>query len=100
MGLDEHTGIIFDFAERKYFVKGMSSVTLLQGCNPEIFPAGTEFSIAELSEYRKPETLDAGISGRAWEMVKNAYPASNLECAAAEVIRMVEKRREARFKQD
>jgi hypothetical protein len=100
MGLDEHTGIIFDFTKRKCFVKGVSSVTLLQGCNPEIFPAGTEFSFDELGKFRKPETLQTGISKRAWKMIKNALPASNLDYAPADVIRMAEKRQEARQKQD
>lgn len=100
MGLDEYTGIIIDFAEKKCFVTGMSSVTLLRECNPEIFPAGAEFSFAELGEFHTPETLETGISRNAWEMVRKSSPSSFFECTSTEVIRLVEKRQEARSKQD
>ncbi len=100
MGLDEHTGIIIDFAEKKCFVTGVSSVTLLRECNPEIFPAGAEFSFAELGEFHTPETLETGISRNAWEMVRKSPQNSFFERASIEVIGLVEKRQEARSKQD
>ena len=54
VGLDEHTGIIIDFAAGKCTVSGVSSVTLLRACNPEIFPAGAEFPISEMGDFHWP----------------------------------------------
>jgi hypothetical protein len=100
LGLDEHTGIIIDFAVRKCFVSGVSSVTLLRACNPEIFPAGAAFPIRELGEFRMPENPGAGISARAWEMVKYAAQVKDFEEVPAEVDKLVEKREQARLHQE
>ena len=62
LGLDEHTGIIIDFASGKCTVNGVSSVTLLRACNPEIFSAGAEFPISELGVVIWPENPATGIS--------------------------------------
>ena len=100
MGLDERTGIIIDFSEKKCFVRGVSSVTLLRACNPVIFPAGADFSFGELGEFRSPETLETGISRRIWEMVRNSLQTPIPENTPTEVIKLVEKRQEARLNQD
>jgi hypothetical protein len=100
VGLDENTAIIIDFAAGKCTVNGVSSVTLLRASNPEIFPAGAEFPIAELGDFRCPEDPEAGISAGAWDMVNNAAKAMNSEEAPAEVVRLAEKRQQARFHQE
>jgi hypothetical protein len=99
VGLDEHTGIIIDFAAGKCTVSGVSSVTLLRACNPEIFPAGADFPVTELGQFRWPVNPETGISTRAWEMVKNAAQEPGLE-APAEVLRLAEERQRARDRQD
>jgi hypothetical protein len=100
VGLDEHTGIIIDFAAGKCTVNGVSSVTLLRASNPEIFPAGAEFPITELGDFRWPVNPKIGISGRAWDMFKNAAEITDSEDVPTEVVRLVEKRRQARYHQE
>ncbi len=57
LGLDEHTGIIFDFQTGESQVLGVSSVSLVRECDPEIYAAGTTFPLSELGEIRIPEPL-------------------------------------------
>jgi hypothetical protein len=100
IGLDEYTGIIIDFAAGKCSVNGVSSVTLFRVCNPEIFPAGAEFPITELGEFRMPENPEIGISGRAWELVLSSGMAAVPENAPLEVSKLAERRIHARLHQD
>jgi hypothetical protein len=100
LGLDEHTGIVIDLARGLCTVSGVSSVTLLRACNPEIFPAGAEFPISELGNFRLPESSDDGISIRAQEFIKNSELAVEMDEAPAEVVHLAEARQQARFRQD
>ena len=100
VGLDEHTGIIIDFTSGLCTVSGVSSVTLLRTCKPEIFPAGAEFPISELGDLSWPEDPESGISAKAWEMVKNAELAADLGETPAEVAHLAEARQQARLRRD
>ena len=100
VGVDEHTGLIIDLAAGKCTVSGVSSVTLLRECNPEIFPAGAEFPISELGEIGWPEGPETGISAEAREMVRNAAQAAGSEEPPAEVVRLAKARQQARLRED
>ncbi len=100
VGLDEHTGLIIDLVAGKCTVHGVSSVTLLRECNPEIFPAGAEFSLAELGAIHWPEKLKAGISAEAWGMVENASSDEDLKAVPPEVLSLIEQRQGARDQKD
>ena len=100
VGLDEHTGIIIDFATGKCTVSGVSSVTLIRASHPEIIPSGAEFSISKLGPFTWPEDSKAGISDRAWEMVKSAEQVERPEEMPAELVYLVEERQQARLRQD
>ena len=100
VGLDEHTGIIIDFVTGICTVSGVSSVTLLRECNPEIFPAGAEIPLSELGEFRLPENPETGISVKAWNMVKSANEVERTEDAPAEVVHLAEARQRARLCKD
>ena len=100
VGLDEHTGLVIDFETRKCKVHGISSVTLLRECNPEIHPAGKAFPVEELGEVRCPKLLEAGILAAAWEMGQNAEQVQDQDEAPAEVARLAEDRNQARFRKD
>ena len=54
LGLDEHTGIIMDFASGKCEVSGVSSVSLVSDCDPVMHPAGTKFPLSEVGEIKVP----------------------------------------------
>ncbi len=102
LGLDEHTGIIFDFQKRECLVMGVSSVSLVRTCNPDIFPAGSTIPLDEIGRFREPTPLESGIAAEAWEMVKNApSPASVIEAVAPpEVEALAQSRQAARARKD
>jgi hypothetical protein len=72
LGLDEHTGIVIDFTAGNCTVSGVSSVTLLRQCNPEIYPAGSVFPVSELGQVHCPEHPGEGIPAAVWTMVEKA----------------------------
>ena len=74
IGLDEHTGLILDFETGLCEVNGVSSVSLVRETDPEIYPAGSKFSLSELGNVTLPDPLHKYISTEAWELVLNAPP--------------------------
>lgn len=102
LGLDEHTGIIFNLANGKCSVSGVGSVTLVRARNSEIIMAGTEFGITELGEFHWPAETRAGISNEAWNLVKNAEQADHMQDMdiPTEISRLAEARLQARNCQD
>lgn len=100
VGLDEHTGLVIDFEAGKCTVHGISSVTLLRECNPEIIPAGKVFPVEELGEVRWPRIHEEGIPAVAWEMVQHDVQVQDQEEAPAEVARLAEDRNRARLRKD
>jgi len=95
LGLDEHTGIIMDFAGGNCEVSGVSSVSLVSDCDPVMHPAGTKFPLSEIGEIKIPNPIDEGISAQAWEMVINA-PALEDDKPSDEVVDLAEQRLAAR----
>ena len=95
LGLDEHTGIIFDFQTGDCQVLGVSSVSLVRECDPEIYAAGASFPLSELGEFRIPELMDAGIPAEVWEMVTAANELED-DTPPEEVQALAEKRQKAR----
>ena len=95
VGLDEHTGLIMDFETGLCEVSGVSSVSLVRECDPEMFPSGSKFPLSELGEFRIPEPLDKGIPAHVWEMCLNAPPLDN-DQPSEDVIILVKKRAAAR----
>jgi hypothetical protein len=94
IGLDEHTGIILDFEKGLCEVSGVSSVSLVRECDPEMYPSGSTFALKELGDFQIPDPLEKNISPEAWDMVCNAPPLE--ESPSDEVIALAEKRLEAR----
>jgi len=99
IGLDEHTGLVLDFETGQCEVSGVSSVSLVRECNPEIYPAGAKFDMKELGVFQQPEPLQKGISAEAWEMALNAPPLG-AEGPPAEVLALAELRVLARARKD
>ena len=95
LGLDEHTGLIIDFQTSECQVLGVSSVSLVRECNPEIYAAGVSFPLSELGEIRIPEPLEADLPAEVWGM---ATKANALEDASLpeEVLELVGQRQKAR----
>jgi cyanophycinase-like exopeptidase len=95
LGLDEHTGIIFDFQTGECQVLGVSSVSLVRVCDPEIYAAGASFPLDVLGEVRIPESLDTGIPAEVWEMVTVANKPQD-DTPSDKVLALIEQRQKAR----
>ena len=74
IGLDEHTGFIVDFETGLCEVSGVSSVSLVRECDPEMYPSGSKFPVSELGAIQIPSPLDENIPAAVWDMVLNAPP--------------------------
>lgn len=94
LGLDEHTGIILDFESRTCEVSGVSSISLVRECIPEMHPAGSVFDLTELGEVQFPNPIEKNIPARVWDMVCNAPPLE--ETPSEQVLALAEKRQQAR----
>jgi hypothetical protein len=94
VGLDEHTGIMLDFEKGLCEVSGVSSVSLVRECNPEMYASGSTFDMTELGALRMPSPIEKDIPADVWDMVCNPPP---LEVAPSdEVVALAEKRLTAR----
>jgi hypothetical protein len=95
-GMDEHTGVILDFEKQICEVSGVSSISLVQDCNPEpeMHPSGSSFDLKKLGEMQIPNPLEKNISPAAWEMVCNPPPLE--EYPPEDVLALAEKRQQAR----
>jgi cyanophycinase-like exopeptidase len=99
LGLDEHTGLIIDFQAGECQVHGVSSVSIVRECDPEIYATGAAFPLTELGELRLPAPVEAGIPEEVWEMVQAANESDN-ESPSDEVLALVEQRKKARDEKD
>jgi len=102
LGLDEHTGIIMDFASRKCQVVGVSSVSLVRECDPMIHPSGVTFPLTDIGPLLPPQDLSLGIDPVAWEMAVGAAQPTNPtdESVPPEVTALAEARQAARARKD
>ena len=95
LGLDEHTGIIMDFETGTCEVSGVSSVSIVRECDPEIYPSGSKFELKEIGDFKIPDPIESDIPSRAWDMVVNAPPLEDTT-PSDEVVSLAEKRLTAR----
>jgi cyanophycinase-like exopeptidase len=91
VGLDEHTGLIIDFESGLCEVSGVSSVSLVRACDPEMFASGSKFPLNELGDFRIPEPIEEDIPAHVWEMCVNAPPLED-DQPSEQVIALVEQR--------
>ena len=95
VGLDEHTGLIMDFQTGECQVLGVSSVSLVRECDPEIYAAGASFPLSGLGEIRLPQPLEAGIPAEVWDLVTAANETEE-DKPSDEVKALAEQRQKAR----
>jgi hypothetical protein len=98
LGLDEHTGIIIDFQTSECQVLGVSSVSLVRECDPEIYATGSMVPLDGLGQVRVPEPIEVGIPAEVWEMVTTASESKDdiPDTPPEEVQALVEQRQKAR----
>jgi cyanophycinase-like exopeptidase len=99
IGLDEHTGIIIDFNVATCEVSGVSSVSLVRECDPEIYSSGSKFALNELGEIHIPDPIERDIPGDVWDMVMNAPPLEG-DGPSHEIIALAEQRLSEREKKN
>ena len=102
LGLDEHTGIIMDFARRECQVMGVSSVSLVRACNPQIHPSGSTFPLSEIGPLLDPLPASSGISETAWALALNTPEpeTADPQTAPLAVQALAEARHAARTRKD
>lgn len=100
LGLDEHTGIVINFQQRQCTVMGVSSVTLLGACTPEIYPSGSIFPLDALGRLQLDDPA-RGIRPDIWEMLRTAPPpAPAEEIPPPQVLHLTQQRQQARAQKD
>jgi len=99
VGLDEHTGLIIDLEKGECTVSGVSSVSLVRECDPEIYAAGQTFPLRELGNLTLPVHAEYGIPSAAWDLLRNA-PALEENEIGDEIMALVEARQRARASKD
>ncbi|MCS7009791.1 MAG: hypothetical protein N2049_02805 [Anaerolineales bacterium] len=103
LGLDEHTGVIIEFAAGICTVSGVSSVSLIRERETHIFPSSAVFPVEELGSVRCPATAEEGIPPDVWQMSLEAEQARHRATEPeipAEVLRLLEERQAARQARD
>jgi hypothetical protein len=99
VGLDEHTGVIIDFESGVCEVSGVSSVSIVRECDPEIYPSGSKFALKEIGDFQVPNPIEKDIPSQVWEMIASASsPAS--DGPPEEVLGLLEQRKQARANKD
>jgi hypothetical protein len=99
IGLDEHTGLIINFENELCEVSGVSSVSLVRDCDPEIYASGSHFPLQALGDFRLPDRLEDGILPQAWEMASQA-PRLEDDAPPPRVQDLAEQRASARLRKD
>lgn len=95
IGLDEHTGLIIDFETGLCEVSGVSSVSLVRECDPEMYASGSKFPLSELGEFHIPDPIERDLPAAVWDMCVNAPPLEENQ-PSDEIIKLVEQRAAAR----
>jgi hypothetical protein len=101
IGLDEHTGLIWDMATGICRVSGVGSVTVIKQDGEEIYPNGSEFDIQTLGDCCAWPEPREDIPTEVWDLISAQ---SKLESDAAdppdEVLALAESRKQARSAKD
>lgn len=66
VGIDEHTALTLDLAERECRVWGKGTVTLVRDGSESVYRAGSRFPMTELGDIRIPDASE-GISSEVWD---------------------------------
>jgi hypothetical protein len=88
-----------DFESGICEVSGVSSVSIVRECDPEIYPSGSKFNLGELGGFHRPDPINSGIPENVWKMTLEAQ-ASEAETPSKEALALLEQREQARAKKD
>ncbi len=101
LGLDEHTGAIFNFQQREIQINGVSTITQLGSGQATTYPAGEKIPFEEIGPLSVSDP-SFGISPSVWALAQNApSPAAVAEeTPPAEALRLAAERQTARERKD
>jgi len=99
LGLDEHTGLVFDFRAGMCQVSGVSSVSIVRECDPEIYATGSAFPLSALGAFTLPDPLESGIPAAVWKMAQGVNQPEG-EAPPPEALALLESRKKARASRD
>jgi len=100
LGLDEHTGLIWDLQAGECSVTGVGAVTVLADGREQVFPTGSRFGIQLLGACCTwPEASD-DIRPAAWNLVRARADAAGQDVPPPDVTALAEQRQEARERRD
>jgi len=78
LGLDEHTMLNLDWASGRGRVEGKGTITVLTAAQERVYPAGGDFSLEEIGEYRLPDK-PFGVEESVWEETLRRRASRDLE---------------------
>jgi hypothetical protein len=100
IGIDENTGLVFDFQAGCLHGVGQGNVTIIQENSREVIPAGTAVNLTDLGNFELCDPL-AGISETSWQAAVQANEIQTRPVQPPdEVIQIAETRQLARTEKD
>jgi cyanophycinase-like exopeptidase len=105
VGIDEHTGLVIDFAEQSCRVMGQGQAHRLRrgagGMEEETYPSGTRFPIQALGDYHALADGMEGLPEGVWNKAQAGLAAvEDSKAVPQEVQQLVAERQEARGRGD
>jgi hypothetical protein len=96
IGIDEHTGLIFDFKTKCLHVIGLGTVTIIKDGNEQVIPTDSSVDFSDLGEFDLSDPL-AGISEKSWSKAQEIQEELKTQVQPSpEVIELAQKRETAR----
>jgi cyanophycinase-like exopeptidase len=100
VGIDEHTGLVFDLAAQSCQVLGRGGVTLVRAGGEQRYERTSHFPLSELGTFCMPEP-SAGLPPAVWESMATQEPAPVTEPTIPDaVLGLLEQRQLARANKD
>lgn len=103
LGIDEHTGLILDFAAGCCHVLGGDTVTHLRDGKKRVYPSGSAFPLEELGEWHLPnehEDIPAAVWESALQAEAEQETLAQTPQPAADVLDLLQEREAARSQKD
>lgn len=94
IGLDEHTGLIFNFEQASARVFGKDSIHIVKGGNERAIKHGMSFSLSDLGDFRLPERDELDIPEHIWQAAQTTE--KSIDVIPAGILALVEQRETAR----
>jgi hypothetical protein len=93
LGLDEHTIVKLDWTHGKASVEGKGTITLRKAGKERIYPAGGDFPLEEIGEYRLPSN-PFGAEKNIWEETRHRRASRDREEEPAPEVRSLVRKRD------